>query len=174
MIQELKQCIRCEIAKTRTNVVCPKFEVPKYRGMVIAEVPSKKEDRSGLFSDTYWKTTEVLFRDFGYNLNDFYVTSVIKCYPNQNRYPTKEEIGNCSHFFSQEVALVKPKSVLYLGISGAREYIKVDNVVMNREYQTSFCEKVIVAENPKSLIENTNEYKIFKSIVRKFIGYCIS
>lgn len=174
MILNINDCKRCEISRSRNKIVIPQLQKPKYSGMIISECPTKKEDRSGQFDDLYWKELDVIFQNFGYNLDVFYRTAIIKCYPGCNRYPLHQEIENCSHYFAQELVDIQPKAILFLSEQCAKEYIKDEKVVVNKRYETKFCKNVIVTYNPRSLIAGTDSYITFKSVVRKFISYCIA
>lgn len=55
-----------------------------------------------------------LSKDDGTRLRCVYVTSAVKCAPPRNR-PTAEEVANCNKWLRQELAALRPKSVVALG-----------------------------------------------------------
>jgi uracil-DNA glycosylase family 4 len=143
--------------------------LPELPGIIITDSPTKREELSGKLNDTYWKTINKVLEELGYTISQFHITSVIKCSPEVNRYPEDEEISACSENLLPEMLKIKPKCVLFLGEHCAQYYIKKEFSLMNKAFQTRFCNVVIVTHNPKGLIENTDKYLEFKSAVRKFL-----
>jgi DNA polymerase len=166
-------CEKCQkIVSTRKNIVFQEID-REYKGIIVAESPTKREDRTGKFSDPYWNMIKDIMKTFNSNIEDFYITAAIKCYPGSNRFPEAQEIQNCSNHFSNEVQKTNPSAILFLGEYCAKEYIKED-IVVNRRYETSFCKNVIVSHNPKSIIEGSPDFMKFKSIVKQYIRFCLS
>ena len=59
--------------------------------------------------------------------NDFYITDIVKCWPNKNkknRKPNDIEIKNCSTFTTQEIAILKPANIFIFGKIPASLFIK--------------------------------------------------
>jgi len=165
-------CEKCQIAKTRKNIVESEFVGP-YIGMIVAEAPTKREDRTGKFTDPYWQVIKEIMISFNQKIENYFITAVIKCYPGSNRYPEPHEIQNCSTHFSLEVQKIQPKAILFLSEHCAKEYIKED-IIVNHRYETSFCKNVVVTYNPKAVIVDSDEYMKLKSVIRKFISICIA
>ena len=174
-MEELKECMLCGLADTRSNIAIPAFSPPKIRGMIVSENPTAKENLTGKFTDPSWSKVQRALELYGHNINDFYITSGIKCAPEVNRYPEKSEIQNCSKFFLKEVAIVQPKAILFLGESIAKFYVHVDAYTyINRKFKTRLCESIYVTYNPKSLRRDTPEHDDFSAIFRQFIASCLS
>ena len=112
-------------------------------------------------------------KEFNSSLGYFHITSVIKCCPEVNRYPSQEEIQSCRLWLLQEIMTFQPKSVIFFGDHCAKEFIKVEGSLINKIFETRFSKKTIVTHNPKSLRKNTDSFIEFKSAMRKFIGYCL-
>jgi len=172
-MEELKNCNLCKLASTRKNILIPCFTSAK--GMIVSENPTSKEDKSGIYSDPSWKKVESALEYYGHRIDEFYVTSGIKCAPEVNRYPSQEEIKNCSKFFLKEISEIKPKAILFLGESIAKYYVHVDAYTyINRKFKTRLCDDVYVTYNPKSLRSGTQENDEFRGIFRQFIASCLS
>lgn len=109
-------CTRCELAKSRTNVV---FGVgnPRASLMLVGEGPGRDEDlegepfvgRSGRLLDT------LLFQETGLDRTSCYIANVVKCRPPNNRDPLPAEIEACRPFLQAQLEAVAPKVVVTLG-----------------------------------------------------------
>ena len=61
-------------------------------------------------------------RDDGLELEDAYITAVLRCAPPANK-PLPTELRNCRPYFEREIDLLRPRAVLALGGIGLREYL---------------------------------------------------
>ncbi len=110
-------CTRCQLCRTRTNVVfgvgCQEHPVV----MVIGEGPGENEDLQGLpfvgkagqFLDK-WLAAISLSRE-----TNVYITNTVKCRPPQNRDPYPDEKESCSAYLKRQIELVNPQAILCLG-----------------------------------------------------------
>jgi len=115
LAEQIKSCTRCQL---RENCACP---VPgngvagaKY--MLIGEAPGRNEDEAGVpFVGLAGKRLNKLLALAQIDLNDCYLTNVIRCRPVKNRDPRKAEIKSCLHWLQAEIKLVKPQTIITLG-----------------------------------------------------------
>lgn len=111
------ECNRCELCKTRKNVVFGVGCNQRPILMVIGEGPGENEDIQGIpfvgnagqFLDK-WLAAINLSRD-----QNVYITNTVKCRPPQNRDPLPEEKQACFAFLKQQIELIQPQAILYLG-----------------------------------------------------------
>ena len=125
--QECLNCRKCGLCQTRTNVV---FGVGKEDAevMFIGEGPGQQEDlkgepfvgRSGQLLDKLMATVD-LFRD-----RNIYIANTVKCRPPQNRVPTDEEAAACKLHLRIQTALIRPKVIVLLGSTAAKNIIGAD------------------------------------------------
>ena len=120
-------CSRCELCKTRTNVVFGQG-VPDAEVLFVGEGPGQSEDeqglpfvgRSGQLLDKYLFAID-LDRE-----KNCYIANIVKCRPPQNRDPLNTEKDACRGYLSRQLALMKPKIIVCLGRISAMEIIKED------------------------------------------------
>jgi uracil-DNA glycosylase family 4 len=59
------------------------------------------------------------------------LSNTVRCHPidnnNKDREPTQEELNYCLHHIKEEIEQLKPKSVILLGMSSFKSFIKLDN-----------------------------------------------
>lgn len=110
----------CKICKTLTP--WKKFN-HKWKGsisakaMIISEAPgSNSIDNEKMWSGASGQRIRNILRGIGYNVEDlFFLTDVVKCLPENNRDPLKDEIKNCTHYLQKEIEILKPKYILSFG-----------------------------------------------------------
>ncbi|MBQ8974239.1 MAG: uracil-DNA glycosylase [Oscillospiraceae bacterium] len=125
--QSCKQCTRCALHETRTNVV---FGVGRQDAevMFIGEGPGENEDlqgepfvgRGGQLLD---QMLEIIDLDRHKNI---YIANIVKCRPPKNRDPLNTEQEACAPWLRQQYALINPRIVVCLGRIAAMQIIKPD------------------------------------------------
>lgn len=127
-------CTRCELCKTRTNVVFGQG-VENAEVLFVGEGPGQSEDeqglpfvgRSGQLLDKY------LFAiDLNRNQN-CYIANIVKCRPPHNRDPQFVEQKCCGEWLQRQIALVDPAIIVCLGRIAATALIK-DPFRITREH----------------------------------------
>lgn len=109
-------CHRCDLARTRRNVVFSDGN-PAARLMVVGEAPGAQEDMTGLaFVGPAGKLLDLLLTAVGLSReSSAYICNVLKCRPPGNRNPLPGEIEACSPFLRRQIELIVPEAILALG-----------------------------------------------------------
>ncbi|RLF49486.1 MAG: uracil-DNA glycosylase [Thermoplasmata archaeon] len=112
---EVLNCKRCALHKTRTNVVFG--EGPKDAEiMLVGEAPGRQEDNSGRpFVGAAGKFLTEALNSAGIERKEVYITNVVKCRPPGNRTPNEIEIRTCSPYLVRQIEIIKPKVICALG-----------------------------------------------------------
>ncbi len=118
-----QDCAKCELAKTRTNLV---FGVGNEHAdlMFVGEGPGEQEDLQGLpFVGRAGKLLDDMLAMFDLKREDVYIANIVKCRPPRNRDPLPDEQDACYPWLAQQLALIKPKLVVCLGRIAAMRLI---------------------------------------------------
>lgn len=108
-------CTKCDLSKTRTNVVFGKGN-PHAKIMFIGEAPGEKEDLQGIpFVGAAGRELDKLLRKIGLTLDDVYIANILKCRPPQNRDPKPDEIELCTPYLIRQMILIRPQVICTLG-----------------------------------------------------------
>jgi len=92
--------------------------------MLIGEGPGEVEDREGLaFVGPAGQLLTKMLAAIGLPREKVYICNIVKCRPPQNRVPLPEEAAVCMQFLRKQVALVRPKVILLLGATAARNIL---------------------------------------------------
>jgi uracil-DNA glycosylase family 4 len=115
MDQEIRSCIRCPLAATRTNAVPGEGPIPA-RILFIGEAPGKNEDLKGRpFVGRAGSILDGLLAGIGVAREEVFITNIVKCRPPKNRDPTSGEIEACRGYLEQQLALIRPEVIVPLG-----------------------------------------------------------
>lgn len=113
--EEVKNCTKCDLAKTRTNTVFSRGN-PDSRLCFMGEAPGENEDVTGQpFVGRAGKLLDAMITAMGLTPNDVYICNIIKCRPPGNRRPLPEEVTACYPFREKQLQLVKPQVIVALG-----------------------------------------------------------
>lgn len=123
---ECAGCDRCELGKTRTNLV---FGVGNEQAdiMFIGEGPGEQEDLQGVpFVGPAGKLLDDMMEIIGLDRTKVYIANIVKCRPPRNRDPLPEEQQACIGWLFQQIELVDPKIIVFLGRIAAMAFIRPD------------------------------------------------
>lgn len=128
--EELKgqcaQCQKCELCRTRTNVV---FGVGQETTdiLFVGEGPGEQEDLKGEpFVGAAGKLLDDMLSIIDLDRTNCYIANIVKCRPPFNRDPSEEEQEACIGYLRNQVALIQPKIIVCLGRIAAKKIIDPD------------------------------------------------
>ena len=109
-------CQRCTLCHSRMNIVVDRGN-PTAPIMIISERPGNNEDRVGKpFVGRAGELLDKMLSAIELDPNQHVlITNVVRCKPEVDRSPTKEEVDACFPFMEKQIALVAPKVILLLG-----------------------------------------------------------
>lgn len=84
--------------------------------MFVGEAPGKNEDLQGEpFVGAAGKFLNEMLASIGLERKDIYITNIVKYRPPDNRDPTPEEISEFVPYLKRQIAVIRPKLVIFLG-----------------------------------------------------------
>lgn len=112
---EARDCVRCPLHQTRTQVVFGNGNADAEL-MFVGEAPGANEDRLGLpFVGAAGKLLDQLLGEIGMSRQDVFVVNTLKCRPPDNRDPHPNEIEACSDYLDRQIELIEPTVISTLG-----------------------------------------------------------
>lgn len=161
---ECKNCTKCDLCKTRTNVVFSSG-IPNNKLMLIGEAPGQNEDREGqAFVGRSGKLLDEIFKSVGLSREkDIYICNTVKCRPPENRDPTPEEKELCYSYLQQQIDILKPRIILLCGSIAMRSMLK-DNIqgitkVRGKWFNGPYNSKMMPIFHPSYLLRNASREK---------------
>ena len=126
--EEVQQCQRCGLAKTRTKAV-PGEGPAGARIVFIGEAPGFHEDQQGRpFVGPAGTLLEEMLGFIGCKRNQVYIANVVKCRPPMNRDPLPTEIGACEEYLERQLAAIKPLLIVTLGRFSMARYFPSQSI----------------------------------------------
>ena len=117
---EIKNCRKCSLSESRTNVICGEGKLDA-KLMLIAQAPGEQEDIAGrMFIGPSGKVLDELLKSANLNRDEFYMTNLIKCMLPRYRRPKEDEIEMCSWYLDREIELINPRVLVPLGYYATR------------------------------------------------------
>lgn len=142
--QNVINCTKCELCKTRTNSVPGKGSFQS-NVIFVGEAPGRNEDREGKpFVGAAGKKLSAALEEAGVSREEVYITNIVKCRPPNNRVPNTDERNTCQDYIRQEISIIKPKIICILGntafnsMLGGSEITKFRGKVVRKDSQLYF------------------------------------
>jgi|TARA_B100000959_G_scaffold264479_1_gene305031 DNA polymerase len=142
--QNVIECTKCELYKTRTNSVPGKGNF-KSDVIFVGEAPGRNEDKQGEpFIGAAGKRLSLALEMAGVSRDDVYITNIVKCRPPNNRVPNTDERSTCQEYLKEEISIIKPKIICVLGntafnsILGGSEITKFRGKIIRKNNQLYF------------------------------------
>jgi uracil-DNA glycosylase family 4 len=89
---------------------------PASEVMFIGEAPGKNEDIQGEpFVGAAGKFLNEMLASIHLQRSDIYISNIVKYRPPDNRDPTPEEIAEFVPYLKQQIAVIRPKLIVFLG-----------------------------------------------------------
>lgn len=159
--QAVATCVRCPLAKTRTQ---PVFGVGNLKPqlVIVGEAPGREEDLNGEpFVGRAGKLLNEMLAAIGFAREDVYIANVLKCRPPNNRDPNASEVQTCTPYLEQQLTLLAPRLILAVGRIAAHYLLGLDeSMAKMREQAWTFGEKKIplrVTYHPAYLLRKPSE-----------------
>jgi uracil-DNA glycosylase family 4 len=118
------ECVKCDLAKTRTNVVFGEGNADSPLVAFVGEAPGATEDRTGRpFCGSAGQKLTQMIQAMGLKREDVYICNAVNCRPPENRPPEKHELKACYEYLLGQLRAVKPKTIVALGASSVHALI---------------------------------------------------
>jgi DNA polymerase len=177
LYEKNKNCCRCELCKSRTQIVFYDGN-PDSPVMFVGEAPGEEEDKQGKpFVGRAGQYLNKVLKEIGLPREKIYITNVCKCRPPNNRKPFPKEMQTCLNvFLKKELEIVKPKVVCCLGATAAEAFLgKTVRITRMRGqfYPNPLYPKakLFLTYHPAYILRNMREASTFKEDLKKLKAF---
>ncbi|MDR0927697.1 MAG: uracil-DNA glycosylase [Ignavibacteria bacterium] len=149
--KQVSDCQQCELSKTRKNIVFGEGN-PNADIMVIGEAPGANEDEQGrpFVGKAGNLVTEVL-ESVNLTRGEVYISNVCKCRPPENNLNQHQSaVDACEAYLQKEIAIIKPKFILALGLTAAKSLLKKQ--ISQNDLMSNIHGKVFDYQDTKILV----------------------
>ena len=95
----------------------------------IGEAPGAKEDKEGRpFVGAAGKFLGDMLASVGMKREDIYITNIVKYRPPNNRDPLPEEIAACAPWLAEEIKIIDPALIVFLGRHAMNHYFPKEKI----------------------------------------------
>ena len=169
---EAMECTRCELHKTRQNVVFG--EGNENADLVfIGEAPGGEEDQQGRpFVGAAGQLLTKIIGAMKLTREEVYIANVLKCRPPNNRDPLPNEVNQCKPFLTRQLEIIKPKVICVLGTHSAHALINSTEGItrMRGQFYMYNGIKVMPTFHPAYLLRNESAKRPVWSDVQKIMA----
>ncbi|MBI5401096.1 MAG: uracil-DNA glycosylase [Candidatus Yonathbacteria bacterium] len=124
----LAECT-CALRKTATQCVHGDGNA-NAQVVFIGEAPGAKEDKEGRpFVGSAGKFLAEMLESINMKREDIYITNIVKYRPPDNRDPSPEEISACAEWLAEEIRLIDPALIVFLGRHSMSRYFPNEKIV---------------------------------------------
>ncbi|MCK5168481.1 MAG: uracil-DNA glycosylase [Bacteroidales bacterium] len=173
--QEVNQCTKCSLHKTRTNVVFG--EGSQNAGiMLIGEGPGYYEDQQGRpFVGKSGQLLDKILDVCGFNRKEHvFIGNIVKCRPPDNRDPLPEERESCLPYLYKQIEMIEPKIIILLGATALKGLIDPNaKITKIRGEWLHWNDRLVMPTfHPSALLRNEKlkqpVWEDFKKVVAKY------
>ena len=173
--QEITQCTKCSLSKTRNNVVFGEgFRNAEI--MCIGEGPGYYEDQQGKpFVGKSGQLLDKILEACGFNRKEHvFIGNIVKCRPPNNRDPLPEEREICIPYLYKQIELIDPEIIILLGATALKGLIDPNaKITKVRGEWISWNNRLVMPTfHPSALLRNTQlkkpVWEDFKKVVSKY------
>ena len=146
-------CQRCKLAKLGRKQIVFGTGDPHAELMFIGEGPGADEDAQGLpFVGRAGQLLNNMITAMGLKREQVYIANIVKCRPPGNRTPERDECDTCSPFLMRQIRVVRPKVIVALGATAAKNLLGVnDSMASMRGRFYDFSPKRGLTDNEDTL-----------------------
>ena len=121
---EVSVCRKCRLCETRTHTVFGEGD-PDARIFFIGEGPGETEDNTGRpFVGRAGELLNKQIAAMGLRREQVFIANIVKCRPPNNRVPAPDEVATCTPYLERQLAIVRPKVIVTLGLPAAKYMLK--------------------------------------------------
>ncbi len=122
--RECQDCLRCELGKTRINIVFSDGNPKTARAILIGEAPGENEDKTGTpFVGRAGKLLNEFLEKAGISREkDLYIINTVKCRPPKNRVPADSEKKACEDYLLKQIEIINPKLLIFCGATALKSF----------------------------------------------------
>jgi uracil-DNA glycosylase len=163
---ELGECGRCQLGRTRTNLVFGAGN-PHARLVFVGEAPGRDEDLLGEpFVGEAGQILTRLITRMGFTREEVYICNVLKCRPPNNRDPHTDEIEQCGPFMLRQVKSIGPEVIVALGAFAAHTLLQTTSPIskLRGKFHDYHGIPLMPTFHPSYLLRNRGNNAVFWTV----------
>ncbi len=169
--EELGECTRCPLHRTRRNLVFGEGSAGA-KLVFVGEAPGEEEDNQGRpFVGRAGQLLTKIIGAMGLAREDVYICNILKCRPPGNRNPKEDEITTCEPFLLKQLEAINPEIICALGTFAAKTLLRTDSPIsaIRGKFHDYHGRKLMPTYHPAYLLRNPDAKKLVWEDVQKIM-----
>jgi DNA polymerase len=169
--EELGECTRCPLHRTRKNLVFGEGS-PRARLVFVGEAPGEEEDNQGRpFVGRAGQLLTKIINAMGLKREEVYICNILKCRPPGNRNPKEDEIATCEPFLVKQLEAINPEIICALGTFAAKTLLRTESPIsaIRGKFHDYHGRKLMPTYHPAYLLRNPDAKKMVWEDVQKIM-----
>ena len=169
--EELGECTRCPLSRTRKNLVFGEGSSTA-RLVFVGEAPGEEEDNQGRpFVGRAGQLLTKIIHAMGLKREDVYICNILKCRPPGNRNPKEDEIAACEPFLVKQLEAINPDIICALGTFAAKTLLRTEAPIssIRGKFHDYHGRKLMPTYHPAYLLRNQDAKKLVWEDVQKIM-----
>jgi DNA polymerase len=169
--EELGDCTRCPLHRTRRNLVFGEGSAGA-KLVFVGEAPGEEEDNQGRpFVGRAGQLLTKIIDAMGLKREDVYICNILKCRPPGNRNPKEDEIATCEPFLIKQLEAINPEIICALGTFAAKTLLRTESPIsaIRGKFHDYHGRKLMPTYHPAYLLRNPDAKKPVWDDVRKIM-----
>lgn len=170
-------CEKCPLREDVNTPCMDGFGPANSKIFLIGEAPGAEEDDDGKpFVGAAGRTLRREWLNIvGYDLDEIFLTNVVRCRPPYNRTPTRAEIKRCFPFVEAEIEQIQPELIIAVGnpamhAMGVKGKI-TENTGKVYPSQSPHYKAIIPLVHPSYINQNLRQMPLFRKSLKAIKGY---
>lgn len=128
--QKIQSCNRCRLSGSRTNCI-PGTGIDHPIVLVIADGQNSSENLQDLpFTGPQGLLLDKMLSSISLSTTtNCYITTLVKCRPQENRQPLSDEVSACISFLDAQISVLKPKMILIMGENAGQTIFRTNSPI---------------------------------------------
>jgi uracil-DNA glycosylase family 4 len=169
--EELGDCTRCPLHRTRRNLVFGEGSTGA-KLVFVGEAPGEEEDNQGRpFVGRAGQLLTKIIDAMGLKREDVYICNILKCRPPGNRNPKEDEIATCEPFLLKQLETINPEIICALGTFAAKTLLRTELPIsaIRGKFHDYHGRKLMPTYHPAYLLRNPDAKKLVWEDVQKIM-----
>jgi DNA polymerase len=169
--EELGDCTRCPLHRTRRNLVFGEGSAGA-KLVFVGEAPGEEEDNQGRpFVGRAGQLLTKIIIAMGLKREEVYICNILKCRPPGNRNPKEDEIATCEPFLLKQLEAINPEIICALGTFAAKTLLRTESPIsaIRGKFHDYHGRKLMPTYHPAYLLRNPDAKKLVWEDVQKIM-----
>ena len=157
----VESCKNCSLCESRKQTVFGEGNVMSQLMFISGPPDADSEAQNKILQGKSGELFDRMLDKMGYQRNDIFMTSIVKCRPPEDRHPNEKELNSCHTWLQQQLDLISPKVIVTLGAVATKSLLQVEAPItqLRGHFHIWKNVKVMPTYHPAYLLKKTTARK---------------